>query len=52
MKESSTTEKSKTKSSLNEEPSQRTLDYLMLLARSFDVEKESKKPLHFDVCLN
>lgn len=52
MKESSTKEKSKTKSIPNEGPSQRTLDYLMLLARSFDVEKENKRPVHFDVCLN
>lgn len=55
MKEISTKEKSKTKSNSNDGPSQRTLNYLMLLARLSDVESRNKQEhptVRFDVCLN
>lgn len=52
MKEISTSRKLKLKKKSQEEPSQKTLDYLMLLARSFDIKKKDVTPLDFKTCLN
>lgn len=52
MKENTTKENLKTKTESTEGPSKGTLDYLMLLARSFDIEKGEKKLLHSEFCLN
>lgn len=51
MKKSSTQLYSKTKPAHKEEPSQKTLDFLMLFARSFVTENKTSTPLD-QVCLN
>lgn len=53
MKKNCTLENFKTKSKVKEGVSQKTLDFLMLFARSYDIETEDKLPKTLDkVCLN